>query len=535
MIKTFRLLAVCISLFTYTVSSGCAKLNTGASSRSLVPLSLSQTEQNLSDWGYDSPLSYPALAKEAETVKQPEPEDIWERIRFGFQLDEGINKRIQQELDWYSKHPSYMSRVSKRGSKYLYYIVEELDKRNMPMELALLPIVESAFDPFAYSHGRASGMWQIIPGTGKMLGLKQNWWYDGRRDVVASTDAALDYLQKLHKQFDGDWILALAAYNSGAGNVRKASRKNREKGRPTDYWSLHLPKETEDYVPRLLAIKALVDEPYIHDMELYPVPNSAYFKQVDIGSQIDLAQAAELADISMDDFYGLNPGYNRWATDPSGPHHVLVPIEKADLFKQQLAAMPSEQRVTWDRYTIKSGDSLSTIAKHYKTTMKALQSVNDIDGTKIRAGKTLLVPVASANATHYAYSLPQRIKKKQSRGKGHKVKYTVRSGDSLWTISRHYKTTSSKLAKWNGMAPADPIRPGQTLVIWSKTAKTTSNGSGVVRKVSYKVRKGDSLARIAGKFNLRISDILQWNQVNPKKYIQPGDSLTLFVDVKRIN
>lgn len=536
MINTLRAFAALLAIFACAAGSGCAELKQlqGGSAFNHYTASLGNSDDNLSPWYFESLSLCRTTEDKVLAYQLPEHEDLWERLRYGFQIHEPINKRTQQELNWYKKHPSYIARVSQRGERYLHYIVEKLHERGMPMELALLPIVESAFDPFAYSHGRASGMWQFIPGTGKSLGLEQNWWYDGRRDVMASTDAAIEYLSRLNRQFDGDWMLALASYNSGAGNVRKAIRKNKKKGKPTDYWSLDLPKETEAYVPRLLAIKELVNFPEKHSAKLYPVKNKPYFRVVDVGSQIDLAQAAEMAELTMDEFYVLNPGFNRWATAPNGPHRLLLPEIKADHFQARLAEIPAERRVTWDRYTIKSGDTLSTIAKRFRTTSEALQSVNDFTGTNIRAGKTLLVPVASAKDAHYAYSLPQRIKRKQSRGKGHKLHYEVQQGDSLWTISRRYKTTPGRLAKWNGMAPGDPIHPGQKLVLWSKTAKDSNQGSGVVRRVAYKVRKGDSLAGIAGKFNVRVSDILQWNQVNPKKYLQPGDGLTLFVDVKRL-
>ncbi len=461
--------------------------------------------------------------------------NLWERIRRGYKFPSADNRRIEMELKWYARHPSYMKRVSLRAERYMFHIVEELEKRNMPLEIALLPIVESAFDPFAYSHGRASGMWQIIPGTGKMLGLKQNWWYDGRRDVVASTNAALNYLESLNKRFKGDWLLALASYNSGAGNVSKAIRKNKKRGKPTDFWNLDLPKETLAYVPRLIALSQLIAKPAEHNVTLTPIFNRPYFTSVAVGSQIDLAQAASLADIDMDVLYHLNPAFNRWATDPKGPHELLVPVEKAEVFTQKIATIPQKDRVTWNRYTIKNGDSLSTIAQKYKVSVASLRSINQLRGNSIRAGKTLMVPVAAKSGKHYSYSADERVAKRYAstskREKGQQIDYTVKSGDSLWTIGRRYKVTTGKLAKWNSMAPRDPIKPGQKLKIWTKTAVAPSK-NGVIRKVSYKVRNGDSLARIAQKFSLNVNDILKWNQLKRSKYLQPGQRLTLFVDVK---
>lgn len=474
----------------------------------------------------------------------PDAPDIWERIRAGFQLDHSDNKRVQQELQWYARHEAYLERVAMRGEPYLYHIVEEIEKRGMPMELALLPIVESAFDPFAYSHGRASGIWQFIPWTGKSLGLKQNWWYDGRRDIVASTEAALTYLERMHKTFDGDWLLALASYNSGAGNVNKALRKNKAAGKPLDFWSLELPKETKAYVPRLLALSKIFNAPQNYNISLYSVANQPWFAQVDVGSQIDLAQAAELAEIDMDMMYRLNPGFNRWATDPKGPHSLLVPLDKEAIFREKLAGIPESSRVSWDRYTIKNGDTLSSIAKRYNVSVSSLQTINNIRGTTIRAGKTLMVPVAAQGGDHYTHSSVQRLARKQAaagEGKSNltRVDYVVQNGDSFWSISRRYGVRANSIAKWNNMAPGDTLRVGQKLTVWTEAPKvassnssTVDNSSAVIRKLNYKVRKGDSLARIADKFGVRVKDLMKWNSVNPARYLQPGDSLTIFVDVK---
>jgi len=467
-------------------------------------------------------------------------DDLWDRLRDGYSLQHPVNARTKKHLNWYQKHPRYIERVTERGSKFLHYIVEGLDERNMPFELALLPIVESAFDPFAYSHGRASGIWQFIPATGKQYGLKQNWWYDGRRDAVAATDAALDYLVYLHKRFDGDWLHALAAYNAGEGNVRKAIRRNKKAGKPTDFWSLKLPRETQAYVPQLLALAELTQHPTAYNISLNPIANQVYLTQVDIGSQIDLAQASDLAGISTDKLYQLNAGFNRWATDPKGPHRLVLPISQVEQFTEALAALPSQSRTAWERYKVKEGDSLIGIAKHFNTNVAVIKDTNNIRSNMIRQGKTLLIPVASQPAKHYAYSEDQRVKRKQARSKGQdgsrKVSYKVQRGDSFWKIARAYGVKVSSLAKWNAMAPKDPLKEGQRLVIWSKdskiaTARSKNKLKPVVRKVAYKVRNGDSLARIAGKFHLSINDIVRWNQVKKNGYIHPGQSLTLFVDV----
>lgn len=468
--------------------------------------------------------------------------DLWERMRIGFSLDINIhNQRIQEQRNWYANNQNYLNRVSARANRYLYHVIEAIDKRGMPLELALLPIVESAYDPFAYSHGRASGMWQFIPATGKRFKLSQNWWYDGRRDVVASTDAALDYLSYLYQRFDGDWLLALAAYNSGGGNVSNAIKQNLAKHRPTDFWSLDLPKETRAYVPKLIALAQLVADPEHYNVSFSPLSNRPYFTQVNIESQIDLAQAAELADISLEELYLLNPGYNQWATSPDGPHLLNVPTQNAAAFQTNLAKLAPEKRISWVRYSIKSGDTLSTIAHRYRTTTKALSQINQLNNHRIRTGDVLFIPVASKGSEHYVYSSSQRLLAKQQRpatlGKTKQI-HKVRAGDSFWELSRRYGVGMRELARWNGMGTTDKLRLGQKLVVWTKPQVVASNTSPalnreIIRQVGYRVRQGDSLARIAQKFNVSIANIENWNGINRKKYLQPGQSLKLYVDITR--
>lgn len=468
------------------------------------------------------------------------PDDLYQVLRRNFTFDLTIeDERIMQQLRWYASHQGYINRVSDRASRYLYHIVQEIEARDMPMDLALLPIVESAFDPFAYSHGSASGMWQFIPSTGRMFNLKQNWWYDGRRDVLESTRAALEYLDHLQRMFDGDWLLALASYNSGPGTVLRAQRRNRAAGEPTDFWHLDLPRETEAYVPKMFALAKLFHSPDKYGIELPYVATEPYFDVVQTGGQIDLAQAAKLADMSLSDLYLLNPGFNRWATDPDGPHHLLLHAGKGDIFNQRISQLPVEQRLTWKRYKIEPGDSLLSITKRFEVTVDVIKDVNNIRGNLIRAGDTLLIPVASKGDNAYALSADNRLKVKQNALEGsdkNRIDYQVRSGDTFWELSRKFDVTTRSLAKWNNMAPKDVLRPGQTLVIWTDTEQASSakrDDRSVVRRVGYVVRKGDSLYRIANKFNLSIGDIEKWNTL-PQKYLQPGDRLTLYVDVTRM-
>lgn len=480
----------------------------------------------------------PATVQQIDTVQDvPAPvTDLWQLTRDNFQLNlDNDQRRLQQQFEWYKKHPQYMQRVATRASRYYHYILHEVLKRGMPAEIALLPIVESAYDPFAYSHGRAAGPWQFIPGTAKHFGLRSSWWYDGRRDIVASTDAALTYLQQLHKRF-GDWELALAAYNAGGGNVSKAIRRNKKKDLPTDFWSLKLPKETQAYVPKLLAVSRLIRDAEASGLTLEAIPDQPVFKEIALDSQIDLAQAADLAGISTQELYQLNPGFNRWATDPEGPHRLLIPVESASDFEQKLAQLPEEQRVNWTRYKIKSGDTVSTIARKFNTTTAVIRSANKMASNNIRAGKYLLIPTAKKQSSDYVLSQTQRFNRKQNQlaqSNRNKVTHEVRSGDSFWAIAKKYDVGVLQLASWNQMAPGDPLRVGQTLVLWKSDNSTslTRNDKQLIRRVGYQVRRGDSLSVIASKFRVSVKDILRWNKLNSSSYLQPGQRLTLYVDV----
>ncbi len=473
------------------------------------------------------------------------PDDLWQRIRDGFAIEDIEHRRIQQQLNWYIRHPAYMQRVAERARPYLYYIVETLENNNMPSEIALLPIVESAFQPFAYSHGRASGIWQFIPSTGRRYGLKQDWWYDGRRDVYAATQSAARLLTNLQKQFKGDWLLALAAYNSGEGTVHRAIKKNRRKGKPTDFWSLSLPPETRAYVPKLLALKIYIENPEAYQLDMPAIANEPYFERVEIKHQLDLAKAAELAEIELDALYQLNPGFNRWATSPKGPSYLLLPLDKADIFREKLAKLPDNAHITWVRHKIRSGETLSSISQKYRTSIQTIKQVNHIRGTRLRAGHSLTIPVASKRPQSYRLSASQRKSKRQNiPRKGIKLTHIVQTGDTFWDLASRHKVSVRQLASWNSMAPRDPLMPGQKLVIWSRTGKSVSHNDSsvfftpprsrnITKRIGYRVRAGDSLARISQRFRVSIDQLCRWNRINKNKYLQPGQRLTLYVDVTR--
>jgi membrane-bound lytic murein transglycosylase D len=447
-----------------------------------------------------------------------------------------MNDQIRTHLKWFAKHPEYLDRVFTRAQRYMPYIVGELEKRGLPLELALLPIVESAYDPFAYSHGRAAGLWQIIPGTAKRFGIRQNWWYDGRRDVVDSTNGALSYLAYLHDLMDGDWLLAVASYNSGEGNVLRAVRRNQSRSLPTAFWNLKLPKETSSYVPKLLALAELVRAPSAYDVELPELLDAPQFAQLEIGGQLDLALAAELAGVDVDTLYAFNSGFNHWATDPEGPHRLVLPVDVSETFNAALAALPQDERVRWQRHKVTSGQTLSEIAKKYRTTIAAIKNANGIGGNTIRAGSYLTVPAASKPLSEYSQSADARLAKTQNRErKGQRVEHQVRAGESFWSIGQRYGVGTRELAAWNGMAPRDTLSIGQKLVVWAKGAAPTSGpaGNAITRKLRYTVRSGDSLYLIANRFRITISDLVRWNSIDKNKILRPGQTLMMYVDVTR--
>jgi len=463
--------------------------------------------------------------------------NAWFRLQSGMQLVAVDNRRVRAQLKWYLDHPGYLQRIMERARPILPFVLDELEQRNLPTELALLPIVESAYQAFAYSHGRASGMWQIIPSTGRFLGLKQNWWYDGRRDIIESTRAAINYLDSLARQFNGDWELALAAYNAGPGKIRSAVRYNKKRKRATDFWHLtRIRKETRDYVPKMFALRELFANPHKYQLDLIPINNEVSYEIVELDGQIDLALAADLADISINQLYQLNPAFNRWATAPKGPHRLLLPRGKADRFRLEVAKVPPGKRVNWVRHKIKTGETLSEISRKYRSSVTLIKQVNKIRGTHIRAGKFLMIPTATKSLNTYTLSANSRIASIQNTNRsGTKQFHIVRSGQSLWSISKRYGVTTRALAKWNAMAPIDTLRVGQKLVVWTngKRSQTVSinqtRPSNALHALRYTVRKGDSLHRIADRFNIRVADIKRWNRVG--KYLQPGQKLKLYVDI----
>jgi membrane-bound lytic murein transglycosylase D len=343
----------------------------------------------------DEALPGPVITVSSTSEAEPAAAgDIWQWMRQAFAMPDVDDERVRFHIDEYTKHPKLLARLLARGEPYLFYLLKRLEQHGMPAELALLPVVESAFDPFATSPAGASGIWQFMPATADDIGIEQNWWYDGRRDIVASTDAAIGYLQQLNEAFEGDWFLALAAYNAGKARVRRAVRRNLVAGVPGDYWNLSLPDETRSYVPKLLALKAIIANPENHGVVMPGLLATDYFAEVEIEGQIELRVVARLAGVSLEEFQRLNPAFKRALTAPRGVNRFLVPASVGPVIGGHIASLTSEQRVQSIRHRIRTGDNLSTIAQHYGTTVRALRRANRLDSNRIIAGEILLVPVA---------------------------------------------------------------------------------------------------------------------------------------------
>lgn len=475
-------------------------------------------------------------AEELDVLQEVEFKDIWARIGAGLQFAYKYdNARIDEQIQFYRDNPNYLRTVTERASPFIFEIVEEVERRGLPMELALLPIVESAFNPNAVSPGNSVGLWQIGSSTAPTLGLKRDWWYDGSRDPIASTSAALDYLTTLQQMFDESWLLSLAAYNTGPGNVRKAINKNEVRDRDVDYWSLNLPSITEDFAPKLIALSRLVAEPDHYGMELTDVPNAPAVKLVDVGYQLDLALAASIAGIDSETLYQLNPGFRQWATHPDGPYGLLVPIAVAEAFTSALEEQRDAPSVTWDRYVVQRGDSLGKIAQQFRTQVSVLQQVNAIEGSRIIAGESLLIPRAYASTTPIAAPNAPDYVATASRSSATStlppetpLRYTVRSGDSLWLIANRYQITVAELTQWNSLTTDALIKPGQQLVLQADATIAQAGSKRVVEtQQHYTVRTGDSLAKIAQRFRMTAEELADWNSIQIGDLIHPGQQLLL--------
>jgi membrane-bound lytic murein transglycosylase D len=497
---------------------------------------------------------------------------VWERMFSLYAFPEVNNERIDAELRYYLSHPDYIARIQERAAPYMHLILDEIERKNLPGELALLPVVESAFIPEAYSRSAASGLWQFIPSTGRLFGLEQNSWYDGRRDVFASTQAATTFLKDLSEEFNGDYFLALASYNWGKGNVSKAIMRNEYQGLPTDYWSLNLPKETEDYVPRLLAIAKLFANAEQYGIRLQNIPNRPYCEVVNVGSQLDIDKAAQLAETPLSQFLKLNPCFKKGSTSPYGPHRLLIPAHRVQSFKQNLARLPYDERVDQrkrdeelldekirqnemlaqrmrseeekfeerrkreviipkryyssaptQQYVVHRGETLSTIARQSGTTVDNLRKINHLPKSTVNYGASLKIPASSHQA-----SITRETSKKSEKAKasGGQV-YVVKKGDTFFNVSKRFAVSRSNIAAWNNISPNSNLRLGQKIVIKGGAPQLASASS--TRLIRYTVKRGDSLMNLSRKFGVSLNELRKSNP-HAAKGLRPGQNIKILVD-----
>jgi membrane-bound lytic murein transglycosylase D len=440
--------------------------------------------------------------------------NVWDVLRSQFTLNHDINQpEVQAQLQWFLAHRGYLQQLA-RSEPYIYHIVTAIKSRRLPGELALLPMIESAYDPFAYSAVGAAGLWQLMPATGTYWGLKQDWWFDARRAIPSSTNAALNYLSYLNRYFNGNWILAIASYDAGEGAVSRAVKSSKN----TVFWALPLPTETKIYVPRLLALAEIIQYPERYRITLPDIPHEPYFEEVNIGSQIDLNQAAKLAGISYKDLIKLNPGYNRWATAPYKPFKLLIPRAKVADFSRNLAGVPTEKRVSWTRHQVQNGDALESIAQRYFTTAKLIRELNQLKTDKLIIGQYVLIP-SSKNTTVSAQKPTTPIVEadKPISSQIYKVVHIVQPGDSYLTLENKYKVSTSSIQNWNNISNNSPLQTGDQLIIWKQ----------VVQYGAYTVKTGDSLSTIAKRNNTDVKTLTQLNPSISKGQLQPGQQLVI--------
>ncbi|OGA19746.1 MAG: hypothetical protein A3H32_20345 [Betaproteobacteria bacterium RIFCSPLOWO2_02_FULL_63_19] len=516
------------SLTVNTVNSAQTSASDSASRKAdAVPAPLPQRPRAAG--GPDAPVRLPPLEiaglDEIREVKDPlpiartidltaTPDDLWERIRNGFGMRNLSGPLVLDRQIWYASRPSLMKNMLQRSRRYLYHIVEELERRGIPTELALLPMVESAFNPMAYSRAKASGLWQFIPSTARTYNLKQNWWIDARRDIIASTAAALDYLQFLY-EMHGDWYLALASYNWGENAVSRAIERNKARGQPTDYLSLRMPAETRYYVPKLQALKNIVSNPKAFGIDLDPIPNEPYFVTVEKKQDIDIRTAAKLAEMSLEELIALNPAYNRPVITAAQSQTLVLPADHVDTFRRNLENH-DKPLSAWRTYTLKPGDGLARVAKQHGISLARLMQVNGIRArTRVGTGQQILVPEKGNNAAKEP--LPALFRPSQGAGQSVRTVYTVRNGDSFWAIARRFGVRIDDLKRWNSI---ERLLAGHKILVYQPIAVEPESVQTV-----YTVKKGDSFWAIARRFGVRIDDLKRWNSIDR---LFAGDKVVIY-------
>lgn len=484
--------------------------------------------------------SAPALA----AMPGDEYADLFQRLRANYQLAPEENGPINQQIAFFVNKPDFLNRTFERGERYLYYVTTELEARHMPAELAMLPVIESAYNPYAYSRARAAGIWQFIAPTATRYQVRVNWWQDGRRDIVDSTRAALDYLAELHTRF-GDWLLAVAAYNCGEAAVQRAVDRNREAGLPTTFWNLKLPNETRGYVPALLAMARIVEHPDWYGLAFAPIANRPYFAEVDVPGQIDLRVAAQLAGVSAAELHALNPAFNRWATDPGGPHMLLVPFDSAEDFRAGVGQLTPEVRMPLERHIVEPGETVGSIARVRDLPPATVSMLNPVGWQRLAPGTEILLPASNIAPLRAGLIIEgEHAPARGAAAHGEKSArvYVVRHGDTLWSIARRNHVDVKQLAAMNGMKTHSALSAGAKLKLTARNDEPAAKAHGHKagrgqhadtqagpKRVHYTVKDGDSLSRISEHFDVSVTQLRHWNSL-PNSRVHPGQRLVVFVD-----
>ncbi len=487
---------------------------------------------------------------------------------------------VQKQIRWYLKNPKYLTVLTENAQPYLYYVYQEAKRRHMPVVVALLPMIESNYNPFLYSSQGATGLWQLMPGTATGLGIPITWWYDGRRDIIQSTSVALDYLSYLH-HFLNNWLLAIAAYNSGAGTILHAVHYNRAHGRPTDYWHLALPAETKAYVPKLLALAAIISDPY-WQAHLPGIAYQPYLTSVRITGQYDLSYLAKISQISTEELRFYNPGFRRFSTGPLHHHLILIPISSKAHFLSTIKNQRAASQLTWQHYNVQPGDNLINLGHHFHTTPAIIKRVNRLKTDALKLNQSLLIP-----ETRHYHSLT-KIEQAADIAENHLpgpqlILHKVKPRESQWSLAKKYRVKTKEIRFWNHLSRHDRLRPNQVITLWvrhrtfkehallhlvnkNETLSTLAQRyhtsahlirlynhlhSTVIRAnqilkipypkhqhyyaryqnqmVSHTVVPGDSIGQLARYYNVSKKELIKWNHLNPKHFLRLGQVLTVYL------
>jgi membrane-bound lytic murein transglycosylase D len=436
--------------------------------------------------------------------------NFWDNFRHEASLPSVDNQAVRAQVRWFQEHQYFVNYSIEKGGPYIYYVYQQTQKMGLPPELVLLPIIEGAYNPRAHSYAGAIGFWQFMRPTAHNFGIKMNRWYDGRQDIVASTNAALKYLAYLHYFFNNDWLLAIAAYNAGEGRIQEAILRNQQRNLPTDFWSLDLPRQTVEYVPKLLALSAILQDPARYDVKALPVNNNEYIDVVDVGGAVDLRKVAKATHLSLETVHNLNAGFLKNVTDPNGPYNLVLPKERALVLRDYLAMENNELRVKWQEHVVGRKEGLLAIANKYHTTLAELRDLNGLSSNRVRPHQVIMVPIRSGSSVPVSYAKndievtadkpPVPVKKSLSHQASNKktiavpsweqesggviakpTTYLVRKGDTAFSVAKKFNLTVAELAKLNHLS-GNGVQQGQVLQVGKAPIVTTVRAQTPVMK-----------------------------------------------------